>query len=283
MAGESVRIWRPAEEARVLLMAGHTGRYSIEPRGEYVFGHISAGAMRSRRGRERRLVGPGSLVAWDPSAPHSGVGAEGGRWFSRLIVIEAGGLDELVGDDPGLTGEPVFPEPVISEPELIAGFRRMHAALEAPSTRLETDELVAVWLRMAIERRSSARGGSQALPGGRDARALTLARDYIGEHFERNISLEELAAVAEIGKFRLVRLFRERTGLPPHAFLVAHRIRAARRLLERGESVARTAALTGFADQSHLHRHFVRTLGLTPGVYASTVTTADPGRPGGAA
>jgi methylphosphotriester-DNA--protein-cysteine methyltransferase len=35
-----------------------------------------------------------------------------------------------------------------------------------------------------------------------------------------------------------VRLFRERTGLPPHALQVAHRIRAARRLLEVGESVA---------------------------------------------
>src|SRR5689334_23401295 len=50
------------------------------------------------------------------------------------------------------------------------------------------------------------------------------------------------AAVAGIGKFRIIRLFRERTGLPPHALQVAHRIRAARRLLEGGESIASTAA-----------------------------------------
>ena len=72
---------------------------------------------------------------------------------------------------------------------------------------------------------------------------------------------------AGIGKFRLIRLFRERTGLPPHALQVAHRIRAARRLLEAGETIAETAAATGFADQSHLHRHFQRSLGLTPGEY----------------
>jgi AraC-like DNA-binding protein len=64
-----------------------------------------------------------------------------------------------------------------------------------------------------------------------------------------------------------VRLFRERTGLPPHALQVAHRVRAARRLLEAGETIAETAAATGFADQSHLHRHFQRSLGLTPGEY----------------
>ena len=55
--------------------------------------------------------------------------------------------------------------------------------------------------------------------------------------------------------------------LPPHAFQVAHRIRKARRLLEAGETIADVAAATGFADQSHLHRHFQRGLGLTPGEY----------------
>jgi AraC-like DNA-binding protein len=65
----------------------------------------------------------------------------------------------------------------------------------------------------------------------------------------------------------LVRLFRERTGLPPHALQVAHRIRAARRLLEAGQTIAAAAAATGFVDQSHLHRHFQRSLGVTPGEY----------------
>jgi transcriptional regulator GlxA family with amidase domain len=58
-----------------------------------------------------------------------------------------------------------------------------------------------------------------------------------------------------------------RTGLPPHALQLALRIRKARRLLESGESIADVAAATGFADQSHLHRHFQRSLGLTPGEY----------------
>jgi AraC-like DNA-binding protein len=39
---------------------------------------------------------------------------------------------------------------------------------------------------------------------------------------------------------------------------------AARRLLEAGRTIAETAAATGFADQSHLHRHLRRGLGVTP-------------------
>ena len=73
--------------------------------------------------------------------------------------------------------------------------------------------------------------------------------------------------MAGVGKFRLIWLFRERTGLPPHAPQIAHRIRAARRLLEAGEPIAETAFATGFADQSHLHREFQRSLGLTPARY----------------
>ena len=54
MATEQVRMWRSPDEDRVLLMAGQTTQYAMEPRGEYVFGIVDGQPMRSRRGRERR-------------------------------------------------------------------------------------------------------------------------------------------------------------------------------------------------------------------------------------
>jgi AraC-like DNA-binding protein len=80
-----------------------------------------------------------------------------------------------------------------------------------------------------------------------------------------------VAAAAGVSRHRLTRLFRAAYGLPPHRFLLAQRIRAARRLLERGVAVADAAQRTGFFDQSHLHRHFTRTLGMTPAVYAAAL------------
>jgi transcriptional regulator GlxA family with amidase domain len=56
--------------------------------------------------------------------------------------------------------------------------------------------------------------------------------------------------------------------MPPHRYQLAQRIRLARRMLERGIPIAEVAAATGFADQSHLHRHFRRALDLTPREYA---------------
>src|SRR4051794_37502632 len=267
MATEQVRMWRPAHDDRVLLMAGRTSGYAIQPRGEYVFGTVDGNAMRARRGRETYLVRPGQLVAWDASAAHAGTTVDGRPWASRLMLVEVGDLARLVSDgEPDLLADVPLPQPVLSDPHLTAGFLRLHTALEAPTTRLEREERLAGWLRTLVERASPSRPRRTELSP-HDDRALRLACDYLGDQPARNVGLDELASVAGLGKFRLVRLFRERTGLPPHALQVAHRVRAARRLLEAGETIAATAAATGFADQSHLHRHFVCSLGVTPGEY----------------
>jgi AraC-like DNA-binding protein len=258
---------RPGEDARVLLMRGRTDRYAIEPRGEYVFGIVAEQPMRSRRGRERRTVRPGQLVAWDPSAAHAGSAVGGRPWSSRLMVVEVADLVAIAGDEESLLpGDVVFPDPVISDPGLARAFVALHRALETPSTRLERDERLGEWLHALVQRASGAPARSSSLSP-RDDRALRLACDYLGDHPARNVGLDELATAAGIGKFRLIRLFRERIGLPPHALHLAHRIRDARRLLEQGETIADTAAATGFTDQSHLHRHFLRCLGLTPAAY----------------
>ncbi len=265
-------MWRPADEDRVLLMAGRTAAYAMEPRGEYVFGVVAGAPMRSRRGRARRLVRPGELVAWDPSQAHRGTAVHDRAWSSRLIVVEIADLAALTSDDDlsPLT-DIAFPEPVIADPALATQFLRLHAALAGSGSRLERDEQLSNWLLAVVERSSAVRRPPPTLTP-HDDRALRRAQDYLGDQLARNVGLDELAAAAGVGKFRLVRLFRARTGLPPHAFQVAHRIRAARLRLESGETVAATAAATGFADQSHLHRLFQRSLGVTPAQYQRRFT-----------
>jgi AraC-like DNA-binding protein len=267
VAEEQVRVWRPLHQERVLLMKGMTTEYKVEPRGEHFFGVITAGGMRLSRGSETRVVAPGELVTLDPSLVHSGNALDGQPWTARLMVLESTSLARLARDaDDDPLADVSFPQPVLADRDLAHSFLRLHAALSGPTSRLEQDELLAAWLRTLVER---APGGSvrRARLSPRDDRAIRRACEYLAERPERNVSLDELASAAGIGKFRLVRLFRERTGLAPHALQVAHRIRAARRLLEAGETIASTAAQTGFADQSHLHRHFQRTLGVTPGEY----------------
>ena len=99
----------------------------------------------------------------------------------------------------------------------------MHHTLGGLSTRLERDQHIGEWLRSVIEQHSAARPPPASLSP-RDDRALRLACDYLGDHAARNVGLDELAAAAGIGKFRLIAIFRRRTGLPPHALQIANRI-----------------------------------------------------------
>jgi AraC-like DNA-binding protein len=267
VASEQVQMWRPPDQDRLLLMSGRTTRYAVDPRGEYVFGVVTGAPMQARRGREQRLVRPGDLVAWDPSHAHDGAAVDGRPWTARLAVVETADLAALAGDgEAELPAGLEFPDPVCADRRLAADFLRWHTALEATSTRLERDERLATWLTGLLAYSSGRRPAPVPL-GGRDDRALRSARDYLAENVGQNVGLEELAAAAGVGRFRLIRLFRHRTGLAPHTLQLAYRVRAARRLLEAGHSIAETAAATGFADQSHLHRHFQRGLGMTPGEY----------------
>ncbi len=254
-------------------MAGQTTRYAIDPRAQYVFGIVADQPMLARRGPRRWLVQPGDLVAWDSSDAHAGTAPDARPWSACLMIIDADHLTTLASDHES---EPLadvsFPEPVLSDPDLASRFLRLHTALQTPITRLERDDRLAEWLRAIIDRSSALRPTRTPL-NARDHKAMRLAHAYLGDQPERNISLDGLATAAGIGKFRLLRLFREQTGLPPHALQIAYRIRRAQRLLETGHTIAVTAAATGFADQSHLHRHFRRSLGMTPREYQTRLTT----------
>jgi AraC-like DNA-binding protein len=271
MADEIVRIWRPTTADAALFMEGQTTAYAVDPRDEYVFGIVTGRPMLARRGNTRHLVVPGQAVAWDPTRRHTGRALDGRPWDARLMIIDAAELNRLAGDhdDDRPLSEVLFPDPVIRDPRLTAAFHRLHRTASM-STRLEHDELLSSWLRAVINHQSASPAPAPApapTATPHDDRALGIALDYLASHYQQNIGLDELASVAGIGKFRLVRLFRRQIGVSPHALHIAHRIRAARRLLESGYPIAHTAATTGFSDQSHLHRHFTRTLGITPGEY----------------
>lgn len=82
-----------------------------------------------------------------------------------------------------------------------------------------------------------------------------------------DIKLEQLAEELGCTQYYLIRLFKKHVGLSPHAYLIQLRLEKAKRLLMKGGSLSFIAAETGFADQSHLTRHFKSRFGIPPGRY----------------
>ena len=98
-------------------------------------------------------------------------------------------------------------------------------------------------------------------------------RRHLHERWDERVTLAELAGVAGLSRFKLVRRFGEQNGVTPHAFQTNLRVDRARGLLAAGVPPAEVAAVCGFADQPHLTRVFKRAVGVTPGRYARAVAS----------
>lgn len=104
--------------------------------------------------------------------------------------------------------------------------------------------------------------------------AVSVVRDYLESNYRQNVTLEQLTALTSLSRFRLVRVFRRATGLPPHAYQSRLRVLHAQAALRMGCTISAAAWQSGFADQSHLTRFFKRFLGVTPGDYVKHSASA---------
>jgi AraC-like DNA-binding protein len=99
------------------------------------------------------------------------------------------------------------------------------------------------------------------------AHPVDVIRDYLQVHLADRVTLAELARATGLTDYAVLRGFRRATGIPPHRYLTQLRVRRAGELLRAGHSPVMVARAVGFADQSHLNRHFRRLVGVTPGTF----------------
>jgi AraC-like DNA-binding protein len=93
---------------------------------------------------------------------------------------------------------------------------------------------------------------------------IQLLVDFIRSHYQEDISLHQMAELARLNPFHLVRLFKKTTGLSPYNYLLILRIEHAKQLLRKGFKVQEAAAEAGFYDASHFNRMFYKIAGTSP-------------------
>lgn len=165
--------------------------------------------------------------------------------------------------------DPFFPSPVLLDDHTLRRFQQLHQLLEGPAARLERDAAFLGTLTHLV--RHHAQDPPRPRESGHEPRAVKIARDYLEAHYDQEVPLETLAHAVGLSGFHLTRLFKHAFGVPPHAFQIHLRLARARTLLIMDEPLAKVAAQTGFADQSHFTRRFKRLVGVTPGAYRKNV------------
>lgn len=280
----------------VLRTRYHSQRFARHSHDSYTLGLVLGGAGTFWcRGRER-FAKKGDLVIIPPGEVHTGSVVSGLESLSYLAVYLPVDLAIMHAEAGGLCGgePPEFGAVVVHDIGIRQAFQNLDRAIgSAPAFRERSDstvadgdahfdgtaaeEAVCLAVTELISRhahrevrndiRHPARGSV------REPRLVAVVRAVLEESYARaeETSLEALAKRTGVNPFRIIRAFRQATGLAPHQYLVQVRVERARQFLAGGTIPSMAAFKTGFSDQSHLTYHFKKHLGITPGKYRRCV------------
>lgn len=135
--------------------------------------------------------------------------------------------------------------------------------------------LFADHLAFALVRALDRRAGSPTRIPRSDLCAKRLDRliEFMRANLSEPVTLAQLVEVVGQNELQMSRAFKVAMGTTPWQYFLAMRIERAAELIasDPDASLAFVAAETGFYDQSHMHRHFRKIVGVTPGCYRHTL------------
>jgi AraC-like DNA-binding protein len=240
--------------------------------------HFGIGIMTSGAQRSWSLVGhvesgPGDVIMCNPGEIHDGMPLRpgtgnrepgGGARGWRILYFDPALIACDISQEA--TGELVVP-PVARDRRLSKLVSRLFAHVERdpPDTLAVEEDLMRCLMIVSQKHRLDGKATSCASP------PVSTAIRRLDEAPEMPISLADLAALSDVSRFQLLRGFAREVGTTPHAYVIQRRARLARKYLASGQSPADAALRSGFADQSHMTRAFVRHFGITPARYQAAI------------
>jgi AraC-like DNA-binding protein len=262
-------MWRAADLGGLELFRATLSEFSFRPHAheEFFIALTEAGLVTPTYRTTQHVLGAGDLLVLNPEEAHAGGPPAGRSWTYRALYPSRALLRQITAEFPaGTAAVPEFGPDAVRDREVTALLRRFHRLTESPgSSQLDREAHLIRALVLLTGRH--ARRPAEPRPAGYEPSAVSQAREYLAEHAADNVTLSELARLTGLSPFHLCRVFRQCTGMAPHAYQTQLRVRRARSLLGAGLPIASAAIAAGFYDQAHLTRHFKRVVGVPPGRY----------------
>lgn len=233
----------------------------------YGLGLLEDGAQHSSSGRGEYDAYAGDMITTNPGEVHDGkpLGGPSRRW--RMVYWDASMMATMVSNDGMHQSDVELTRPVLQDLRLRTALTTLFQRMEFWNTQsndalqLACEESLVTTCSLLLEQYST------SMPCAQVSADVAQVRERLADDMLTPPSLTDMADMAGLSKYQLLRRFQKTYGVPPHAWLLQHRADRARGLIQRGSSLVDAAAATGFTDQSHMHRVFLRHFGFTPGAW----------------
>jgi AraC-like DNA-binding protein len=255
-------LYKDFNGVEVLKARYHKRAFSKHTHEGYTLACIDVGAQRFFRTGCHFVAGKGSMVLINADQVHTGQAETDYGWCYQAVYPTPEFIHSICKEVMS-NSIPYFSLPVIDDPIVSQSFQHFFNSFHQQAPLLQIESLLHTAIIGLVSRYS------QSKPTVRDLKdhPVSIVHDYLHSYFNEDISLETLARLTGLGTFSLIRQFKKNYGLAPHAYQVQLRIKHAQKMLQTGITVADAAVSAGFHDQSHLHRHFLRAIGVPPGKY----------------
>ena len=250
------------------IVAARFRRYAFTPHrhDDYVVGITCFGAQKFRyRGQERCAL-PGQAFIIHPDEKHDGrPGTESGYGYQAAYI-----QPQLISQSLGNKPLPFVAKAVLQNPRLIELLEDLLAVQSD-----DHEDIHSVGALITLSDMLSELAGQKTLyKEGMNHIVVNRIKDQFQSDPAARIQLSQLESDYGLDRFTITRQFRRYFGTSPHRFLVMRRLALAKHAMLAGTSLVDAAAISGFADQSHMTRHFRRAFGIAPGQWLRLVNRA---------
>ncbi|MEQ8515354.1 MAG: AraC family transcriptional regulator [Chromatocurvus sp.] len=229
--------------------------------------YCTAGHGELQAGGTTHSAGPGSLMLLPQGVAHEYRASSRDPWHLYWVHCRGDNADAFMDYLGYRPGKPVVEVDV--HPGLSASFDSL-LGVRSTGYSLAAFVNAANHLRHLFTQFALAAGQRRAAQPGE----LDLARlqDYMRENIDKRLSLDELAALANLSRFHFANRYKALTGYSPIKHFLHLKMEAACRMLDTSpRSVGSIAEELGYTDALYFSRAFKGVVGLSPRDYRESV------------
>jgi AraC family transcriptional regulator len=215
------------------------------------------------RGDQEFVARPGSVCVFPGGFDETHFAIAGSDFQAIVVELDPARVQQLLGHKRLVALAPK----IVAQDEYIAILLRKMASevVQGCPRRALYGHLLSLELAAYLAATSPLRRRRKNTFGKLAPSETRQVADYIHANLDCELSLFDLAQIAQLSPRQFVRAFSKTFGSTPHQYVIKQRVARATDLLLKGHRLVEIAGVVGFASQSHLTNVFQKITGTPPG------------------